>query len=133
MVEPSDSFDNFLAFHGLQLYAIQFPPSLHQKLYDKLKQEVFDIGFKVKLIVNQQDEHVDLVCSVSNGLKANEDVYLVDHAWTWKYREAEKTLRNNANLLERMLNIVRYADKQDLPSNHPYKKERPSLEQYLQQ
>ena len=63
-------------------------------------------------------------------LKKNEDVFLVDHAWTFKQRDAEKTLRENDKLLERMLNIVQYSDKQDLPSN-PYEKPRPTIKEYL--
>jgi hypothetical protein len=90
-----------------------------------LKEEIFDIGFKVKIIVNNEDERIDLVTGDS-GLKTNEDVFLIDHAWTFKYRDAEKTLRENEKLLERMLNIIRFSNKQDLPSN-PYAKARPSL------
>ena len=83
----------------------------------------------MKIINNQEDEKYDLVCSAKE-LKKNEDVYLIDHAWTFKYRDAEKNLRDNDKLLERMLNIIRYSEKQDLPIN-PYAKPRPSLLDYL--
>jgi hypothetical protein len=39
-------------------------------------------------------------------------------------------LRENQNLLERMTNVVKYSEKQDLPNN-PYAKPRPTLEEYL--
>ena len=94
-----------------------------------MRNEVFDIGNKVKIIVNQEDERVDLVCN-AKSLNRNEDVYLIDHAWSFRYREAEPTLRSNDKLLDRMLNIVRYSEKQELPSN-PYAKSRPSLKEYL--
>jgi len=45
-------------------------------------------------MVNEEEEKIELITQES-GLKANEDVYLVDHAWTFKYRDAEKTLREN--------------------------------------
>lgn len=76
-------------------------------------------------MVDHEEEKVDLQCACPQ-LKANEDVFLVDHAWTFKQRDAEKTLRQNDKLLERMLNIVRYSEKQDLPTN-PYEKARPTL------
>ena len=118
-----------MAFHGLQLYAIQFPKDLEHKLFAKLKEEIFDIGFKVKIIVDNEEERVDLICNTKE-LKANEDVFLIDHCWTFKYREAEKTLRTNDKLLERMLNICRYSQKQKLPSN-PYEKKQLPLPEYL--
>lgn len=131
VVELQDEgFNQFLQFHSIQLYGVQFPRSLERKLYDKLKQEaVFDIGFKVKIMVDNDEEKVELQCAVPL-LKKDEDVYLVDHLWTFKQREAEKTLRTNDKLLERMLNIVKYSEKQDLPSN-PYAKARPTLQEYL--
>lgn len=53
-------------------------------------------------MVNEEEERYELICNESK-LKANEDVYLIDHAWTFKYRDAEKTLRENDTLLERLL------------------------------
>jgi hypothetical protein len=54
-------------------------------------------------------------------------VYLVDHLWTFKQRDAVKALRSNDKLLERMLNIIKYQpEKQDLPAN-PYAKVRPTF------
>lgn len=119
-ISEQEAFDKFIAFHGLQLYAIQFPKALEKKLYEKLKQEIFDIGFKVKIIVDNEDERVDLVCNAKE-IKKDEDVFLIDHCWTFKYREAEKTLRENEKLRERMLNIVRYSEKQKI-TNNPYEK-----------
>ena len=66
----------------------------------------------------------------TKNLKANEDVFLIDHSWTFKFREAEKTLRENTQLLERMLNLVQFSEKLDLPNN-PYAKKRPPLNDYL--
>lgn len=73
---------------------MKFPKELEKKLYEKLTKQVFDIGKKVKIVVDQGQEKVEL--EVSEGdIKANEDVYLIDHLWTFKYRDAEKTLREN--------------------------------------
>lgn len=84
----------------------------------------------MKIIVNDEEEKVDLVMNDGQKLTKNEDVYLIDHAWTFKYRDCEKTLRENEKLLERMLNTIKYSNKLELPSN-PYAKKRPTLDEYL--
>lgn len=127
---PDEEFKKFMDFHELQLYGIQFPKSLERKLYEKLKGEVFDIGFKVKIMVDEEEERSELQCQ-GGSLKKNEDVFLVDHLWTFKQRDAVKALRNNDKLLERMLNIIKYQpEKLDLPTN-PYAKVRPSFIEYV--
>lgn len=84
---------------------MKFPKELEKKLYEKLTKQVFDIGKKVKIVVDQGQEKVEL--EVSEGdIKANEDVYLIDHLWTFKYRDAEKTLRENEQLLDKLLNDI---------------------------
>lgn len=99
-------------------------------MFEKLQQQVFDIGYKVKIVVNEDEEKIELVAS-EQGIKENEDVYLIDHSWTFKYRDGEKTLRENEALLERiMVGITKYAEKKDIPEN-PFKKVRPSFQEYL--
>lgn len=49
---PDEQFKKFMQFHELQLYGIQFPKALERKLFDKLRNEVFDIGTKVKIMVD---------------------------------------------------------------------------------
>jgi hypothetical protein len=111
------------------MYSVQLPQALERKLYEKLKGDVFDIGFKVKMMVDEEEEKMDLQCCAA--LKKNEDVFLIDHAWTFKQRDADKTLRSNDKLLERMLNIIKYSEeKQDLPTN-PYDKPRPTFMEYI--
>lgn len=54
--------------------------------------------------------------------------------WTFKYRDAEPTLRENQDLLERLLeSICKYSEKLDLPAEatKAYAKTRPSLQDYL--
>lgn len=80
------------------MYSVKFPKELERLLYDKLKARTFDIGKKVKIIVDEEEEKIELK-AIEGGLKKNEDVYLIDHMWTFKYRDAEKTLRENSDLL----------------------------------
>jgi len=66
-------------------------------------------------------------------MEKDSDVYLIDHAWTFRQRNAWRTLMDNEKLVERLENIMKYADKRDLPIANPYKKEdkRPTLDEYI--
>ena len=67
-------------------------------------------------------------------LKSESDVFLIDHAWTFKQRTAFDSLKSNEKLRDRLDNIMRFNDKKDLPVKvNPYEKEKPSLEVYLNQ
>jgi hypothetical protein len=90
--EEDAEFKKFMDFHAIQLYAVQFPRELEKKLFEKLKNDTFDIGFKVKMMVDEEEQRIDLQCCVPK-LKKNEDVFLVDHAWTFKQRDADKVIR----------------------------------------
>jgi peroxiredoxin family protein len=95
------------------MYSIQFPKQLEQSLWNKLKSETFDMGHIVKILMNEEEETVKL--ESLEELKKEEDVYLIDHAWTFKYRDAEKTLRENEKLRERVKDVIKYAKKQEIP------------------
>lgn len=49
---------NFYQFHGVQLISINFPPKadLIQKLYYKLKDQIFDAGHAFKILDNEELE-----------------------------------------------------------------------------
>lgn len=75
-----------------------------------MKGEIFDIGFKVKIMINEEEDKIDLQCAAKE-LKKDEDVYLIDHLWTFKQRDAEKVLRTNESLLQRMMVLIKHSDK----------------------
>jgi len=52
------------------MYAVKFPKQLERSLYDKLKGKVFDIGKKVKIVVDEEEEKIELK-AIANGLKEN--------------------------------------------------------------
>ena len=58
--QDEQDFQNFMKFHEIQMYAVQLPTGLDRKLYEKLKSEVFDIGFKVKIMVDHEEEKLNL-------------------------------------------------------------------------
>ena len=50
-------------------------------------------------------------------------MFLVDHAWTFKYEDALETLSNNPALLDRLTKLSEYSDKLDLPNQEEEKQE----------
>jgi hypothetical protein len=97
-------FETFKSQHAGQLAAI--PVGLWEPLYSKLSSETFDAGFYFALIEGP-DGHT-LRCI--EGLPAESQIFLVDHAWTFANEEqAAKDLSQIPNLLDRMevsLNVL---------------------------
>ena len=81
------------------------------------------------MIIDEDDDKLYL--RTIKDMKKAEDVFLVDHAWTFKHRTAYKDLNENEKLLGRLENIMKYPAKQDLPTKNPYSKPRPTLEEQL--
>ncbi len=50
----------FLAFHGPQLTAMGLPEPLHRRLFTKLKFSDFDLGQKVQIVIDEEDEQLYL-------------------------------------------------------------------------
>jgi tubulin--tyrosine ligase-like protein 12 len=107
------------------------PEPLHRRLYSKLKFNDFDINEKVQLIIDEDDDKMYL--RAIKDMKANEDVFLVDHAWTFKQRGIYQCLKDNEKLRTRLENLLKYSEKRSLGIENPYKKKRPTLEEYLKQ
>jgi len=83
---------------------VQFPKELERNLFNKLRKEVFDMGLKVKIMVNEEEGQTEL--HSTQPMKKSEDVYLIDHAWSFKLRQAEQTLREHEKLRQRMVKVV---------------------------
>ena len=45
------------------------------------------------------------------------DCYLIDHAWTFKQRNAYRTLKDSEKLRDRLDVIMKYSQKRDLPAS----------------
>ena len=129
--QADQDFAAWLNFHKPQLDAIQLPESLHRKLWQKLSFEDFDLGSTAKIIKDENTETTDLMCT--KNLPANSDVFLIDHAWTFRFQDAIDTLKENPGLVERLQKMTDDIEKQDLPEqeeNQPEeeKKEESTLE-----
>jgi len=59
---------------------------LRRKLWQKLTFEDFDLGNTAKIIVDENEERTQLMCT--KNLAKDSEVYLIDHAWTFMYNSA---------------------------------------------
>jgi len=59
------------------------PEALHRKLWQKVTFEDFDLGSTAKIIKDENTESTDLMST--QDLTANSNVYLIDHAWTFRF------------------------------------------------
>jgi len=97
-------FEAWKATHKTQLDKIGLPEQLHRKLFQKVSFEDYDIGQWVKIIMDEENDRTVLMCT--KKLDKDSEVFLIDHAWTFKYEDAINTLKSNSALLERMTKIV---------------------------
>lgn len=113
MTQADQDFATWLTFHGPQLDAMQLPEPLKRKLWQKVTFEDFDIGSTAKIIKDENTESTDLQCT--KDLAANSEVFLIDHAWTFRFQDALDTLKANPALVERLQKMTDDLEKLDLP------------------
>ena len=105
--ENVEGLKDFLSAHELQLYGMQFPKELEEKLYTKLKYEIFDVANYFEIMDNQ-DENRYLLRAKKN-MKKNELVCLIDHCWTYKLRKFNYFCENFPNIIKRATTMLKYA------------------------
>ena len=105
--ENVEGIKEFLSAHELQLYGMQFPKELEEKLYTKLKYEIFDVANYFEIMDNQ-DENRYLLRAKKN-MKKNEFVCLIDHCWTYKLRKFNYFCENFPNIIKRATTMLKYA------------------------
>ena len=79
------------------------PEHLQRRLFTKLKFEDRDLGEKVQMMRDEAEEKMYLVALAA--VEKESDVFLVDHAWTFKQRTAYKALKDSDQLLERVVKL----------------------------
>eukprot|EP00898_Chlorokybus_atmophyticus_P006872 jgi/Chlat1/7186/Chrsp57S06843 len=97
----------FRSSHAALLASVNLPPELHPKLLAKLKDERFDAGDYLAVEEVADDDEGRgrgrrCVVSAEEGLAAHSDVFLVDHAWSFRLEQARKQLEDNRRLALRM-------------------------------
>lgn len=80
--------------HGVLLAASGLPLPLHRKLYQKLTAEIFDGGsyFQVEPVEGGRQRRLVLT---ADAIGQTSDVFLVDHAWTFRLSDAYKQVQSN--------------------------------------
>ena len=102
-----DEIKNFLSAHELQLYGMQFPKELEEKLYTKLKYEIFDASNYFEIMDNQDENRYLL--RAKKDIKKNETICLIDHCWTYKLRKFNYFCENFPNIIQRATTMLKYA------------------------
>ncbi|CAF0757011.1 unnamed protein product [Adineta ricciae] len=120
MADDSD-YEDFLRTHEFQLVLNNIPKHFYRRLYEKMKNEIFDSGSYFQLCpVDDDDDEIEegafnaerryYVSTLENVvLDPNTDenaIFLIDHAWTYRIKDARSNLQNIPNLYERMASLM---------------------------
>nr|CAB3501841.1 unnamed protein product [Digitaria exilis] len=100
------SYEDFARVHAYLLAAAGVPASLHERLYRKLADEVFDGGEVFAVEPCEGGRQRRLVLAAEGTLGRESDVFLVDHAWSFRLPDALKQLREVPGLAERMAALM---------------------------
>lgn len=114
-LDETSRLNSFLAQHKPQLVTSGVPELFWEILHKKLTNQIFDSGNSFSLLKLEYDtepkeeDPVFTVCvSKENGIKSNDpnEIYLVDHAWTFRTDIAINQLQQVPGLLDRMTNLM---------------------------
>lgn len=108
------TYNSFLALHKPQLVLSGVPEHFWQALSKKIRDQIFDSGSTFQLVkIDYEDEEksphdpVWTVITIRDVNSTNPtNIFLVDHAWTFKPNSIRSSLRNVPGLLERMCNLM---------------------------
>ncbi|KAG0497473.1 hypothetical protein HPP92_002164 [Vanilla planifolia] len=98
------SFDDFQKVHAILLAASGVPPVLHRQLFRKLSSETFDGGefFTIEQCEGGRQRRL----LSSQFLSKESELFLIDHAWTFRLFDAPKQLKEVPGLAERMAALM---------------------------
>ena len=99
-------FNDFYSAHELQLYGMQFPKELAEKLYVKLKNEIFDTDIFFEILDNHNENRYMLKCK--KDIEKNDLVFLIDHCWTYKLRQFNYFCENYPQIIKRSMSMLKY-------------------------
>ncbi|KAL6734943.1 hypothetical protein Aduo_005430 [Ancylostoma duodenale] len=108
-------FEHFLNGHKSQLEAGGIPPELWGSLYSKLMQQTFDAGNYFRILCEETDTGRNWSVFATKDLHPVDEynVFLIDHAWTFRPHEARAQLEGLPQLVERMKNLLDIDDPED--------------------
>lgn len=96
-----------MTVHGILLAASGVPQSLYRLLFEKLSNESFDGGefFQIEPVEEVEGRQRRLVFA-SDFMHKESNLFLVDHAWTFRISDAYKQLQEVPGLAERMASLM---------------------------
>ncbi|CAM8966903.1 unnamed protein product [Rhodiola kirilowii] len=99
------SYEDFVKVHALLLAASGIPNSLHFQLYRKLSSDVFDAGNFFHIEPCHSGKQRRLVFT-SDYMEKESNLFLVDHAWSFRLTDAPKQLQEVPGLVDRMASLM---------------------------
>lgn len=109
-------FKQFVELHGNQLKSSGVPEHLWHAISRKLELQLFDAGNAFQLLMIEYDEGEKepedplyaVVVTKPGGIKFTdtEQIYIIDHAWTYRLHNARAQLRQIPALLNRLANMM---------------------------
>lgn len=109
-------FKQFVQLHGNQLKSSGVPERLWHALSRKLECQTFDAGNAFQLLLIDYDEGerrpedplFTLAVAKEGGIKATNEseIYLIDHAWTYRLNNARSQLQQIPDLINRLSNMM---------------------------
>ncbi|KOC64670.1 Tubulin--tyrosine ligase-like protein 12 [Habropoda laboriosa] len=116
-------FTAFLQTHQPQLESSGVPRIFWEVLFKKLQYQTFDSGLAFQLIRidydgaerGPRDSVWKLFVSYEEGISAQDanNIYLIDHAWTYDTHNARQNLSTVPDLLDRMCSLMDFDIEQD--------------------
>jgi tubulin--tyrosine ligase-like protein 12 len=116
-----NEYEQFLQTHQKQLIDNNIPEHFYRRLYEKMKNEIFDSGtyFQICPVDDDNEElvkpfnperafYVSTIADVILDPEKDENaIFLIDHAWTYRIKDAKNDLKSIPNLYERMTALMK--------------------------
>ena len=102
----------FLGLHGPQLESLGFPSALYGRLEAKLSRETFDAGATFGVVEDEAGQR-HVVCTASDGVAKEHDVYLIDHAYSFRVETYRQELIAQPQLLARLAAIMGLGEEEE--------------------
>ncbi|CAI5529213.1 unnamed protein product, partial [Closterium sp. Naga37s-1] len=101
------NLEDFVKVHEMLLLATGLPRELYPRLFEKIMAERFDAGsrFAIEEVEGGRQRRVVLTPG-GRGLDAQGDVFLVDHAWSFRLGQAREQLESLPKLAARMAALM---------------------------
>uniref|UniRef100_M4EH54 Tubulin--tyrosine ligase-like protein 12 SET-like domain-containing protein n=2 Tax=Brassica campestris TaxID=3711 RepID=M4EH54_BRACM len=99
------SLEDFVKVHGILLAASGLPQKLYASLFRKLASDTLDGGAHFQIEPCDDARRRRLVLT-SESMPKDSDVFLIDHAWTFRLPDAYKQLQEIPGLAERMGSLM---------------------------